>query len=83
MVILTGSGNDDWEQLREVMSGLGLPGALWLCRGAIRCELLGELEAWDDFDVMAEESDISLRSAVDRAKIEVWPAPGSVDTRLS
>jgi hypothetical protein len=54
-----------------VMSGLGLPGALWLCRGAIRCELLGELEAWDDFDVMAEESDISLRSAVDRAKIEV------------
>lgn len=60
----------DWEALKAVFGKFELSGELWLCRGAIRCELLGELQVWDDFDVMAEESDAVLRSAIERSETE-------------
>lgn len=69
MARLTTSYKYDWDQLRNLMAALGLVGDCWLCRGAIRCELLEELEAWDDFDVMVEESAPALLSAIENAAL--------------
>ena|SRR5437764_553159 len=57
----------DWRSLTEFLATLNVSGEYWLCRGAIRCELLGELKDWDDFDVMAEASDEELHTAISKA----------------
>jgi hypothetical protein len=60
----------DWAALKVLISRLEIPGEQWLCRGAVRCELLGELQAWDDFDVIVEVSDTVLALAVEDSGIE-------------
>lgn len=57
----------DWEELREAINSLELRGEAWLCRGAVRCDLLGELKSWDDFDVIVEEDETALLTSVERA----------------
>ena len=60
----------DWAALKVLISRLEISGEHWLCRGAVRCELLGELQAWDDFDVIVEVSDTVLAHAVEDSGIE-------------
>ena len=62
----------DQQLLSSLMRRLGLT-ELWLCRGAVRCDLLDELQAWDDFDLMAEVSEIALREAFERSGISTSP----------
>lgn len=61
----------DWNLLIELLAALRLRSEFWLCRGALRCELLGELQAWDDFDLMADASEEELFAAVSSAELSV------------
>ena len=60
----------DWEQLQVLFQKLELAGEYWLCRGAVRCDLLGELKDWDDFDVVVEAPEDALHSAIERCDID-------------
>jgi hypothetical protein len=51
------------------METLGLIGDLWLCRGAVRCALLGEIQTWDDFDVMTEMPLDALDAAIENSNL--------------
>jgi tRNA nucleotidyltransferase/poly(A) polymerase len=66
---LIDSRRNDWEQLRTFMQRLKLAGGLWLCRGAVRCSLLTELQDWDDFDVMTEAPEGELQRAIEQSGI--------------
>ncbi len=66
-----GSYKNDWELLRTTMQKLALAGNIWLCRGAVRCDLLGELKEWDDFDIMTEASESALHFAIQSSDFNV------------
>jgi hypothetical protein len=59
----------DWDLVAELLVVLQLSGDFWLCRGALRCELLGELEDWDDFDIITNASQEDLFAAVSSAEL--------------
>jgi hypothetical protein len=61
----------DWNLMKELLEALRPRGEFWLCRGAVRCELLGELRDWDDFDIMADASEEELFAAVSSAGLSV------------
>lgn len=71
MAYLIESFMPDWRPLVEILSTLNVPGEFWLCRGAIRCDLLGELKDWDDFDVMAGASEEELHTAISKSELNV------------
>jgi hypothetical protein len=43
------AGSEILQSLRHLEN---FSGELWLCRGAVRCILLNELQPWDDFDAI-------------------------------
>ena len=61
----------DWNLLIELLAALRLGSEFWLCRGALRCELLGELQDWDDFDLMTDASGEELFAAVSSVRLSV------------
>lgn len=70
MVKPTIESKEDWKSLQALPERLGLKGQFWLCRGAVRCALLRELQPWDDFDLMTDEPTAELASAIDASLIQ-------------
>jgi hypothetical protein len=62
---------NEWDQLRSFVQGLRLSEESWLCRGAVRCHLLGELQDWDDFDVITNASEGELASAIAKSNLPI------------